>query len=114
MVTLTEVRNPNLPRAERILRYEIHTTTGYRAVLPACVCDRVPCVKGTCRTHLHCHYGMHEVHAVRLVAEVVWSYGSARTGRTRIGTRVPVTRAAMTEQEWRAARGEIGWGEIDG
>lgn len=63
--------------------FEITTHSGYRATLPACSpdCDRTPCLKTSCSTRRHCHYGMHIERARALAADVAKSYGSANEGR---------------------------------
>jgi hypothetical protein len=76
-------------------RFEITSTTGYRAELPACHCeDRTPCVKKACSQPHHCHgsFGRrHEEHALVLLDAVVKTYGNGlrersdpSAGRTRL------------------------------
>jgi len=98
-----------------VLRYEVTTTTGYRATLPACICERTPCLKRRgCSTSTHCHYGTHQLHAEALAVEVSKTYGGALKGRTPIGK--PAGRGThrkMTDDEWRAARGELAWSAVE-
>lgn len=67
-------------------RFEITSSTGYRAELPQCTCeDRTPCVKKTCSQRGHCHGlfgGYHEEHALVLLDAVVKTYGSGLRGKT--------------------------------
>jgi hypothetical protein len=83
-VTLTEV-TVGLNVAD-VLRFEITSSTGYRAVLPACICERTPCLKRRgCDTSTHCHYNFHLLHAEALAGEVAKTYGSALKGRSTVG-----------------------------
>lgn len=76
--------------ADVITAYEITSTTGYVAIIPACTCDREPCTKLRCGEHFdHCHgagYGKHEVHVRQLAAAVAKTYGSATAGRSKLKT----------------------------
>lgn len=95
------------------IEYLITSNTGYRAVLPACVCERTACLGCRASGISHCHGGFghgHELHARALLAKVAKTYGSAKRRETAPPTdRRP--RPKMSEAEWRAARGEITWDE---
>lgn len=94
----------------------VTSTTGYRATLAACTCDRKPCLKTGqgCSRRDHCHGGFglrHLEHARNFASQVAKTYGSADTGRNR-GPLSVRRQSKMTEQEWSAARGEIDWTDV--
>ncbi len=99
-----------------VIKFEITSTCGYRAILPACTCDREPCLKRTCRTHTHCHYGTHRIHVEAMAEAVAKTYGSFK-GKAAPASGFAGTKRGsgpkMSESEWRAARGEIEWSEVD-
>lgn len=60
--------------------YVVTTSSGYRATLPACDCERTPCLMAH-DVHGHCHgngYGRHLLHAQAFAEQVAKSYGSAK------------------------------------
>ncbi len=67
-----------------VTRFEITTHSGYRAIVPACICDRTPCLKD-CGAHGHCHWGKHIEHARKIAADVAKTYGSAKKQRVGRG-----------------------------
>jgi hypothetical protein len=73
--------------ADVVTAYEVETSTGYLATIPACFCERQPCVVKNCRErHKHCHTNSfgnrHEAHVRAFAAEVAATYGSATRGKT--------------------------------
>lgn len=100
------------------LRFLITTTTGYRAVLPACSCDRTPHLGrsypkgGSSRTLcLGSSSGRHAEHALALAADIAKTYGGAARGVSR-GPLTVARRPSMTPDEWAAARGERDWHDL--
>lgn len=86
--TGANVRITEVFTGEHLTGFEITTSTGYRAYLTACPCDRIPCVKpyehtGWDRgqhsnTHCHATYAFHTEHVQELAREVAATYGSAK------------------------------------
>jgi hypothetical protein len=97
--------------------FEIATSAGYRATLPACLCDRTPCDKASCgaSTRNHCHYGHHLLNAQSFATRVAKTYGSGTRTPPPVTGLVGTARGRapkMSEREWMAARGEIPWSEV--
>lgn len=82
------VRITEVYAGEILTGFEITTSTGYRAYLPACPCDRVPCLKpsdhpgwGTNGHHnRHCHatHAFHAEHVQGFARDVAATCGSAK------------------------------------
>jgi hypothetical protein len=74
--------------ADVITAFEIRTSTGYLATIPACPCERMPCLRTArrrkCDERLHCHggYGKHVEHVRAMAGEVLKTYGSAKKGNS--------------------------------
>jgi hypothetical protein len=91
------------PNAEIVTAYEVTTTTGYRATLPACWCEREACI---CKAERcgKCHSwggNRHEIHAREFAKLVGKTYGNATTGRSTIKTvRYQPTDWAPLPQHW--------------
>lgn len=70
--------------------FHITTTTGYFATIPACWCNRVPCLKRGCWDKCKGCHGFagsrHVEHTRALAAAVAKTYGSAQRGRSSVGT----------------------------
>ncbi len=88
--------------------FVITTSTGYRATLPVCICERTPCMKSHDMRE-HCHgtsYGRHIEHARAFAIEVGKTYGSAKrsTGPKLINSRISrvhnVTVREWSEGDW--------------
>lgn len=80
-VRVTEARS-DVP--DETIQFEITSSTSYRAILPACICDRTPCLKTACSAHGHCHYGWHREHAEAKARKVLATYGTGMQGKSTL------------------------------
>jgi hypothetical protein len=92
---------------EGSMSFEVEASSGYRATLPTCVCEREPCLKKTCsaRQHCHGHSGHHELHARDFLATIAKTYGATVAKRQppplKTGPRVrSISLAAWADTEW--------------